>query len=180
MTEHPQAEQRPLNSHIFTERFLAAQGFTEQSFTEQSLAVQGAIAPLTLALTAEERSRARRRCLASDGSVLFLQLPRGTVLQEGDRLRSQTGLILTIIAKPEPVLTIRAANPLALLQAAYHLGNRHVALEITLDYLRIEPDPVLRALLEQRGLSLTEEIAPFMPESGAYARAQHLHAHESS
>lgn len=139
-------------THIFTER-----------------AEPGAIATHTLALTAEERSRARRRCEAPDGTVLFLQLPRGTVLRAGDRLRSETGELLRIEAKPEPVLTVRAATPLALLQAAYHLGNRHIALEITLDYLRLEPDPVLRAMLEQRGLSVIEETVPFVPELGAYA-----------
>jgi urease accessory protein len=73
-----------------------------------------------------------------------------------------------VLAKPEPVLTVTAHTPLDLLQAAYHLGNRHVSLEITPTYLRLSPDPVLRDLLIHRGLHIHEEIQPFQPESGAY------------
>lgn len=137
----------------------------------------------TLSLTAEERTRSRLHGRSDQGMPIYLQLPRGVVLQEGDWLRSPTGEILQVLAKAEPVLTITSPFPLALLQAAYHLGNRHVPMEITATYLRIAPDPVLRHLLEHRGLSIHDEMTPFQPETGAYssshAHESHLHTHES-
>lgn len=106
---------------------------------------------LTLALTAEERSRSRYRLEAADRQVVVLQLPRGTVLRDGDLLQSEPdGLVGRVIAKPEPVLTIQAEATLDLLQAAYHLGNRHVPLEIAPTYLRLSPDPVLQDMLQPR------------------------------
>jgi urease accessory protein len=132
------------------------------------------IIPLfTLSLSAEERTRSRHRFQTPDGQVLFLRLPRGTVLQDGDLLRAETGEIIKIAAKPEPVLTVTAQNPLDLLRAAYHLGNRHVPLEIAPTYLRLSPDPVLKGMLEQMGVTAIEENAPFQPEIGAY----HGHSH---
>jgi urease accessory protein len=121
-----------------------------------------------LSLAAEERTRSRYRFETPDGQALLLRLPRGTVLQDGDLLQAETGEIIQIEAKPEPVLTITASNPLSLLRVAYHLGNRHVALEIALHYLRLSPDPVLKGMLEQMEVVITEEIAPFQPEIGAY------------
>jgi len=123
---------------------------------------------LILPLTAEERIRSRHRFDALNGTVLFLRLPRGTVLQEGDYLEAETGEIIQIQAKKEEVITVKAASNYALLQAAYHLGNRHVALEITVDYLRFLPDSVLEQMLTQLDVTLTREIAPFCPTSGAY------------
>lgn len=135
----------------------------------QRLAANGdTVADLTLCLTAEERLRSRFTVTASNGQQVYLQLPRGTVLQDGDRLYSDDGLVVQVIAKAEPVLTVTAKTLLDLLQAAYHLGNRHVPLEIAPTYLRLSPDPVLRHLLEHRGLQITEEIHPFQPEMGAY------------
>jgi urease accessory protein len=123
---------------------------------------------LTLALTAEERTRSRHR-FEIDGQAVFLRLPRGTVLHDGDILEDETNSnLVRIAAKPEPVLTALAETPLLLLRAAYHLGNRHVPCEITASYLRFLPDSVLRSMLEQLGLKIKEEILPFQPETGAY------------
>jgi len=128
----------------------------------------GAIARFTLALTAEERTRSRRRYELAEQS-LVLNLPRGTVLQDGDLLQSDTDdSLVRIVAKAEPVITVTAQTALDLLRAAYHLGNRHVPLEIAPSYLRLSPDPVLQSLLEQLGLQVTESILPFQPEAGAY------------
>lgn len=122
-----------------------------------------------LSLTAEERTRSRYKFDTVEGEVLHLQLPRGTVLQDGDLLGAESGeTLVRILAKPEPVLTVRGAGFLDLLKAAYHLGNRHIALEITESYLRLLPDPVLEKMLIQMGLTVTAEIAPFYPEIGAY------------
>lgn len=126
---------------------------------------------LTLSLTAEERTRSRHRFETAEGQPVYLHLPRGTVLQNGDWLRSDDGITVRVVAKPEPVLTVTADSPLALLQAAYHLGNRHVSLEIASTYLRLAHDPVLQHLLEHRGLQVIAEIQPFQPEIGAYGHS---------
>lgn len=147
---------------IFTQRF--------EANPQQPTAAQP---DLSLALTAEERSRSRHRFDHPSGAALFLQLPRGTVLQDGDLLQTEDGTTtLQIQAKPEPLLTVRIDDALALLQAAYHLGNRHIALEVGQDhqghYLRLQPDSVLEAMLRHRGLSVAAETLPFQPEAGAY------------
>ncbi len=136
-----------------------------------------------LHLTAEERTRSRRRFALADGETVYVQLPRGTVLRDGDVLQTETGdRQVQIVAKPEPVLTVTADSPLALLRAAYHLGNRHVPLEVTLSYLRLSPDPVLQTMLMGLGVHVTEEVLPFQPEVGAYTHTSpqphhHQHAH---
>ncbi len=122
-----------------------------------------------LALTAEERTRSRYRLKSPEGQEFGLHLPRGTILHEGDLLTSDTSEpIVRIVARSEPVMTVTAKHSLDLLRAAYHLGNRHVPLEISLDYLRLSPDPVLHSMLIQLGVEVSEEIGPFYPESGAY------------
>lgn len=146
--------------------------FTQRLKTQERQP-SAAQADLSLALTAEERSRSRYRFDHPNGTALFFQLPRGTVLRQGDRLQTEdNGSTLEIQAKPEPVITVRIADELELLQAAYHLGNRHVALEVGQDeqgrYLRLQPDSVLEEMLHHRGLSLTAETLPFQPEAGAY------------
>lgn len=141
------------------------------TLTQRLTANLNATASMTLALTADDRTRSRHRFETADGHALYLQLSRGTVLRNGDRLQSEDGLIVEIIAKPEPVLTVTADTSLHLLQAAYHLGNRHVPLEITPTYLRLAPDPVLRDMLVHRGLHVIEEVQPFQPETGAYGHS---------
>ncbi|WP_310488402.1 urease accessory protein UreE, partial [Chamaesiphon sp. VAR_69_metabat_338] len=92
--------------------------------------------PLVLSLTAEERTRSRHSFIAADNTSVHLQLPRGTILQHGDLLASATGeTLVQITAKPEQVLTLTSDDTLKLLRAAYHLGNRHVSLEISPMYL---------------------------------------------
>jgi urease accessory protein len=125
----------------------------------------------TLALTAEDRVRSRHH-FESDGQSFSLQLPRGTVLYHNDLLKAESSELVQIIAKPEPVITVTAKTPLDLLKAAYHLGNRHVPLEVTATYLRLSPDSVLKSMLEQLGVQVIEEILPFQPEMGAYSHGQ--------
>jgi len=123
----------------------------------------------TLSLDAEARSRPRQHLTLDSGEACYLRLPRGTILQAGDCLRSEEGTsIIQIVAKPESVLTVKATQAEELLKAAYHLGNRHVPLEITIDYLRLSPDPVLEKMLEHMGLTVIAEVTPFFPELGAY------------
>ncbi|WP_308389448.1 urease accessory protein UreE [Acidithiobacillus sp. AMEEHan] len=131
-----------------------------------------------LLLTAEEREKARQRLLLGDGRKLVLQLPRGSVLVPGEILCTAEDVPVAVIqAQAEPVFTLRAQDPFALLRAAYHLGNRHVAMELARDYLRIKPDHVLAHLIEHLGgVACVEEIAPFLPDHGAYRNHHHEHA----
>jgi urease accessory protein len=137
--------------------------------------------PLRLALAAEERTRLRglRHCVC--GRALLLQLPRGEPLRPGEWLAPAEGPpLVRVEAAPEALLLVRAADPLALLQAAYHLGNRHVALELREGELRLMEDPVLADLLAHRGLVVERRLEPFLPEGGAYAGAGPGHPHSHS
>lgn len=140
-----------------------------------------AAAEFTLALTAEERVRSRHY-FHTDQQDFYLHLPRGTVLHHGDLLQSETDdRLVRIVAKPEPVMTVTAQTSLDLLRAAYHLGNRHVPLEVTATYLRLSPDSVLKTMLEQLGLNAVEDTAPFQPETGAYGHSHTIgHSHKSA
>jgi urease accessory protein len=123
-----------------------------------------------LSLTAEERTRSRYHFITDDDTPVYLQLPRGTALEDGDLLTTETGDVsIEVAAKAEPVLTVTSDDALNLLRAAYHLGNRHVSLEIAPTYLRLTPDPVLQRMLTQLGLKVVVEIAPFLPQGGAYS-----------
>lgn len=127
-----------------------------------------------LSLTAEERQRSRHPFTTSGGMEVYIELERGTFLREGDRLRSADGVvIMEVVAKPERLIAVTADHGTHLLQAAYHLGNRHVSLEITPTHLYLLPDPVLRDLLELRGLRVEEVERPFQPELGAYDHHNH-------
>jgi urease accessory protein len=137
--------------------------------TQHLTSITDVVPDLTLSLTAEERTRSRYRLTTPEGEEIGLHLPRGTVLQEGDLLTSEDGkTIVRIVARSEPTILVTATHSLDLLRAAYHLGNRHVPLEITPNYLRLSPDPVLESMLIKLGLGIREEIAPFYPEIGAY------------
>jgi urease accessory protein len=129
---------------------------------------------LRLPLAAEERTRLRGRRLSRCGRPLLLQLPRGEALRPGEWLAPERGgPLVHVEAAPEALLVARAATPLALLEAAYHLGNRHVALELREGELRLSEDPVLADLLARRGLTLERRHEPFLPQPGAYAGLGH-------
>jgi len=142
----------------------------------------GGSPPLILELTADERSRLRGLRHSRCGQPLLLQLPRGEALQPDEWLADGEGRPqVRLAAAPEPLLLVRAATALELLKAAYHLGNRHVAMEIQVEELRLLDDPVLADLLERRGLRLEWRQGPFLPESGAYAAgSSHSHSHDHS
>ena len=129
----------------------------------------------TLTLDFERRCRSRQRVVLDDGSAAILTLPRGTVLRDGDILGDADGRTLRICAAAETTSTAAHAEPGRLLRAAYHLGNRHVPIQIGPGWLRYRHDHVLDALCQ--GLGLAVEIAerPFEPEDGAYAGGGHHH-----
>jgi urease accessory protein len=142
--------------------------------------VSGAGATPTLTLSFARRSRSRQRVVLDDGRAALLALPRGTVLRDGDALGSADGPRVRVQAAAETVSAASHADPAALLRAAYHLGNRHVPVQIGPGWLRYLHDHVLDAMC--RGLGLHVEVAqrPFELEDGAYAGAGHRHGHGHS
>ena len=129
---------------------------------------------LQLPLTAEQRTVLRGRRQTACGQDVLLQMPRDGALRPGERLADAPGLIqVEVVAAPEDLVRVEAACPLELLQAAYHLGNRHVVLELHEHELLLPRDPVLEAMLQQRGLLLSHCRRPFLPEGGAYGSHSH-------
>lgn len=129
----------------------------------------------------DARQKSRLDATDSTGRALGIFLPRGSVLRGGDVLVAEDGSLLRVIAAPQPVMVVTVCaehgSPFDLLRAAYHLGNRHVALELQPDRLQFEPDHVLGEMLRAMHLIVTETHAPFEPEAGAYAAGGHVHEH---
>jgi urease accessory protein len=125
------------------------------------------------------RCRSRFDTTDSSGRALGVFLPRGSVVRGGDVLVAEDGSLVRVLAAHQPVLAVRHCrqhgSPFDLLRAAYHLGNRHVQLELQAEHLKLEPDHVLAALLKQMHLIVSEEQAAFEPEAGAYAADTHAH-----
>jgi urease accessory protein len=132
---------------------------------------------LRLVLPFERRQKARQRAHLAAGSEVGIQLPRGTVLRGGDRLRASDGTVLEIVAAREPVSTVWCRDLRRLAQVAYHLGNRHVPLEIGAGWVRYLADHVLDAMVAQLGLTVVHHDEPFEPESGAYGGHDHGNRH---
>ena len=131
---------------------------------------------LELQLTAEERTRLRGHRRSRCGLDLLLQLPRGEALRPGEWLAGEDGQPRVRVEPAlEPLLRVRSREPLALLRAAYHLGNRHVALELREGELRLLADPVLEDLLRQQGLEVLPCLEPFLPDTGAYGHGSAHH-----
>jgi len=140
----------------------------------------------TLELDWDVRSKSRFSATDSTGREIGVVLPRGTALRGGDVLIAEDGSLLRVIAAAQPVLQVRHCadhgSPFDLLRAAYHLGNRHVPLELQPTLLQFEPDPVLADMLRRQHLIVTEAQAAFEPEGGAYGEGaghgHHHHDHE--
>ena len=130
-------------------------------------------AQATLTLPFEQRQKSRLRTRLDNGEEVGLFLPRGTVLRHGDRLRAANGRVVEVRAAPETVSTARTDDPLRLARAAYHLGNRHVALQLGPGWLRYLHDHVLDGMVRELGLDVVCEQAPFEPEAGAYGGGHH-------
>ena len=127
------------------------------------------------------RQKSRFEASDSQGRSLGVFLPRGSVVRGGDVLVAEDGSLVLVRAAAQPVLVVEHCSehgsPFDLLRAAYHLGNRHVPLELQHDRLLLEPDHVLAEMLRQMHLIVTPTNAAFEPESGAYAAGGHDHAH---
>jgi len=130
-----------------------------------------------LTLPYELRQKSRLRARLDEGAEIGLFLPRGTVLRHGDRLLTSTGELIEVRAANECVSTASSDDALLRVRAAYHLGNRHVPLQISAHWLRYRHDHVLDDMLRQLGLSVITEQAPLEPEAGAYSGHHHGHTH---
>jgi len=123
------------------------------------------------------RQKSRLRVTTNSGIDAALYLDRGIILRGGDLLKSDGGLIMQIVAAQEPVYDVEAQTPQALMCAAYHLGNRHVPLQVGECWLRLEQDHVLKEMLIGLGMHVIEKQASFEPEAGAYGGG-HRHGHD--
>jgi urease accessory protein len=121
-----------------------------------------------LVLPFDLRQKSRQRVRLESGVEAALQLERGTILRGGDCLLGDDGRTVLVVAAPEPVLLVSCATPRELTCAAYHLGNRHVPIQVGDGWLRLGDDHVLHEMLLGLGADVSHEIAPFEPEAGAY------------
>ena len=127
----------------------------------------------SIALDAHERHR-RRVVLTTDGGTrILLDLRQATALRDGDGLLLDDGAIVRVAGRPEPLLEITASSPHELARFAWHIGNRHVDVQIAGDRLRIRRDHVIEDMLRGLGARITPIEAPFEPEGGAYAHHHH-------
>lgn len=132
-----------------------------------------------LRLPFDLRRKTRQRAALTTGEEVAIFLPRGEILRGGDRLLADDGRIIQVMAEEEDVLHVTCAGPRELVCAAYHLGNRHVAVQVGEGYLRIAEDHVLATMLRGLGAELIAMRAPFEPEAGAYGGG-HSHGGESA
>ena len=140
----------------------------------------------TLSLPIDQRIKSRLRTELADGTELGLFLPRGLMLRGGDLIATEDGsYVVQVEAAPETVSTVTAPNAHLLLRCAYHLGNRHVPLQVETHQLRYQHDHVLDDMVRGLGAEVVCEQAPFEPEAGAYGGGHahapsHSHGHSHS
>jgi urease accessory protein len=125
---------------------------------------------LKLPFEARQKSRLRTRLVS--GEEVGLMLPRGDILRGGDLVTASDGRVIEVIAEPEKLLHIESRE---LAKAAYHLGNRHVPVQVGENFLRIAEDHVLEEMLRTLGANVSHIEAAFEPEAGAYAGGHHQH-----
>ncbi|MBS0342216.1 MAG: urease accessory protein UreE [Proteobacteria bacterium] len=133
----------------------------------------------TIELDWDVRQKSRFDATDSQGRAIGVFLPRGTAVRGGDVLVAEDGSLIRVIAAPQPVLRITHCSahgtPFDLTRAAYHLGNRHVPIELKPDHLKIEPDHVLADMLRAMHLIVVQVDEAFEPEGGAYGSHGHSH-----
>ena len=136
----------------------------------------------TVELDWDVRQKSRFDTVDSQGRRIGVFLPRGTAVRGGDVLVAEDGSLVKVVAAPQPVLVIthctQHGTPFDLTRAAYHLGNRHVPIELQPDHLKIEPDHVLAAMLRSMHLIVREADEAFEPENGAYGAHGGAHGHD--
>ena len=132
-----------------------------------------------LELPFDARQKSRLRTHLASGEEAALVLPRGEVLRGGDLVMASDGRVVEVIAAAERLLHVECASATVLARCAYHLGNRHVPVEVGEGFLRLAEDHVLEKMLAGLGAKLSHVIAPFEPEAGAYHGSENRdHGHE--
>src|SRR5690606_7870723 len=134
-------------------------------------------AAITVELPYDLRKKSRLRAVSRCGRALGFQLERGAELRDGQRLLADSGEVVVIVASAEALSSVSGDSPLALLRAAYHLGNRHLPLQVTEHWWRYQHDQVLDHRVRGLGLAVTLVSAPLQPEAGAYGRHEGGHHH---
>jgi urease accessory protein len=129
-----------------------------------------------LQLPFESRQKSRLHTRLESGEEVALVLPRGEVLRGGDLVTASDGRVIEVVAEPEALLRVECRDAAQLARLAYHLGNRHVPVEVGEGFLRIAVDHVLEEMLKGLGASVKRETSPFEPEAGAYGASHHGHA----
>jgi urease accessory protein len=135
----------------------------------------------SIILDAHERHRRRVMLRAERGTKFLLDLPKATALHDGDGLVLDDGAMVRIVGRPEPLVEVSAADPHALARLAWHIGNRHIEVEIAGAKLRIRRDHVIEDMLRGLGATLSPIEAAFHPEHGAYehhSAHDHEHGHD--
>jgi urease accessory protein len=128
-----------------------------------------------LKLPFESRQKSRLKTKLVSGEEVGLVLPRGDILRGGDLVTASDGRVIEVVAQEEKVLHLEANSPSDLAKLAYHLGNRHVPVQVGENFLRIAEDHVLEEMVRKLGAKVSHVEAPFEPEAGAYAGGGHQH-----
>ncbi len=141
------------------------------------------IAPQVLIeLTFDQREKSRLRAVSMCGTEIGISLRPGTIMKHGDVLALSDGRTAQIVAAQEKVMEATTSSAQKLAAIAYHVGNRHVPMEVAMQagegILRLLPDHVLRAMIEGLGGVVNETLARFTPESGAYGHSHVHHSHD--
>jgi urease accessory protein len=131
-----------------------------------------------LELAFEQREKSRFRALLLSGEEVGVDLPPGTLIRHGDRLRLSDARVVAVEAQPEALLEVHAHDAAQLARIAYHVGNRHVPVQVGSGWLRLLPDHVLQAMIEGLGGHVHTVCAGFEPESGAYGHSHVHHQHD--
>ena len=129
-----------------------------------------------LSLPFELRQKSRLRTKLASGEEAGLFLEHGSILRGGDCLRANDGRIVLVVAADEELMEAKCVTPFQLVRAAYHLGNRHVPVQIGDGWLRFQADDVLAQMLRGLNATVSKVSAPFEPEAGAYAGGHHHHS----
>jgi urease accessory protein len=127
-----------------------------------------------ITLSYDERHRRRLRFLAEAGTDFLLDLPRTTVLREGDGLMLEDGRVILVASADEPLLEISAADANEMGRLAWHIGNRHLPAQINGGRILIREDPVIETMLQGLGATVRHVTEPFTPEPGAYDNSHYL------
>ena len=136
--------------------------------TEKAEKIDG---QLILPYELREKSRLRANLVSGEDVAVFTV--RGTVMRDGDLMLGNDGRVIQVVAAPEPTYKVECDHSFALLRCAFHLGNRHTQAQLGDGFLRIRKDPVLKEMLQGLGAKVSEEMASFEPEAGAYGGGHH-------